>query len=108
MSANNTQDDAAEEEDDDLQYFVRIGTTDLDGTKAVERSLTDMKGIGKRTARIITDVASVDRHATFGLLEEDEIDSITDAVENLDDHIPGWMTNSREDFFSGDTDHKTG
>ena len=108
MSADNTQDDAAEEEDDDLRYFVRIGTTDLDGTKTVERSLTDMKGIGERTARIITDVASVDRHATFGLLEEDEIDSIIDAVENLDDHIPGWMTNRRDDFFSGDTDHKTG
>ncbi|ERG95150.1 30S ribosomal protein S13 [Haloquadratum walsbyi] len=108
MSADNTQDDAPEEEDDDLRYFVRIGTTDLDGTKTVERSLTDMKGIGKRTARIITDVAAVDQHATFGLLEEDEIDSIVDAVENLDDHIPEWMANRRDDFFSGDTDHKTG
>ena len=36
--------DADEAEDDDIQYFVRIGQTDLDGTKSVERSLTDKIG----------------------------------------------------------------
>ncbi|MFB6250952.1 MAG: 30S ribosomal protein S13 [Halobellus sp.] len=107
MSAEEPQDDAPEEEED-LRYFVRIGQTDLDGTKAVERSLTDMKGIGKRTARIISEVADVDRHATFGLLDEDEIDSVVEVVENIDDHVPEWMANRRSDFFSGETTHVTG
>ena len=107
MSAEEPQ-DAADEEDDDLQYFVRIGTTDLDGTKAVERSLREMKGIGKRTARIVTDAAGVDRQATFGLREDDEIDAVVDAVQNLESHIPEWMANRRNDFFSGETTHKTG
>jgi small subunit ribosomal protein S13 len=107
MSAEEPQ-DAADEEDDDLRYFVRIGATDLDGTKTVERSLREMKGIGKRTARIVTDAAGVDRQATFGLLEDEEIDAVVDAVQNLESHIPEWMANRRNDFFSGETTHKTG
>ncbi|ELZ34919.1 30S ribosomal protein S13P [Halogeometricum pallidum JCM 14848] len=107
MSAEEPQDDAPEEEEN-LRYFVRIGQTDLDGTKSVERSLSDMKGIGKRTARIVTDAAGVDRTATFGLLDEDEIDSVVDVVENFTDHAPEWMINRRDDFYSGETTHKTG
>jgi len=107
MSAEEPQDDSTEE-DENLQYFVRIGQTDLDGTKAVERSLTDMNGIGKRTARIIADTAGVDRHATFGRLEEEEIDAVVDVVENLTDHVPEWMVNRRSDFFSGESSHKIG
>src|SRR6056297_267473 len=82
MSAEDTE-DGSTEEDDDLQYFVRIGQTDLDGTKSVERSLTDMKGIGRRAARIIAEKAAVDRRDTFGLLDEEEIDAVVDVVENL-------------------------
>ena len=67
-----------------------------------------MKGIGKRTARIVAEAADVDRHATFGLLEDDEIDAVVDAVENFDEHIPEWMANRRSDFFSGETTHVTG
>ena len=107
MSAEEPEDDAPEEEEN-LRYFVRIGQTDLDGTKSVERSLSDMKGIGKRTARIVTDAAGVDRTATFGLLDEDEIDAVVDVVENFTDHAPEWMINRRDDFYSGETTHNTG
>ena len=107
MSAEQPE-DGSEGEEDDLRYFVRIGRTDLDGTKSVERSLTDMKGIGKRMARIVADSAEVDRHATFGRLEESEIDRVVDIVENLADHVPPWMANRQEDFYSGETSHRTG
>jgi small subunit ribosomal protein S13 len=107
MSAEEPQDDSAED-DEDLRYFVRIGQTDLDGTKAVERSLTEMKGIGKRTARIVADAADVDRMATFGRLEDDEIDAVVEVVENLHDHVPAWMANRQRDFYSGETSHIVG
>ncbi|KTG27481.1 30S ribosomal protein S13 [Haloferax profundi] len=107
MSAEEPQ-DGSPEEGEDLRYFIRIGQTDLDGTKTVERSLTDMKGIGKRTARIIADAAEVDRTALFGKLPEDEIDSVVDVVENFEDHSPEWMVNRQKDFFSGETAHITG
>jgi len=68
MSTEESQDDSPEEEED-LQYFVRIGGADLDGTKTVERSLSELDGIGTRTARLVAEKADVDRNATFGLLE---------------------------------------
>ena len=100
--------DAEAEDDEDLRYFVRIGQTDLDGTKSVERSLTDMNGIGKRMARVIAETVGVSRTATLGRLDDDEIDGIVDAVENLEEHVPEWMANRQSDFYTGEADHVVG
>ena len=108
MSAEEPEDGLTEEEQENLRYFVRIGQTDLDGTKSVERSLTDLKGIGRRTARVVTETAGIDRTATFGLLEDDEIDEVVEVVENLEDHLPEWMVNRQNDFFTGDSTHIVG
>ncbi|WP_254534764.1 30S ribosomal protein S13 [Halomarina litorea] len=97
-----------EEAEDDIRYFVRIGQTDLDGTKSVERSLTDMNGIGNRTARIICDKAGVDRKATFGRLEEDLIEAVTEKVEQYADEVPEWLTNHQNGYYDGETTHKVG
>jgi len=98
----------AEDEDEDLRYFVRIGQTDLDGTKAVGRALTGMDGIGRRAARIVAEEAEVDRHATLGRLEDDEIDRLVEKVENFDETVPDWLTNRRKDFYTGETTHVIG
>jgi len=108
MSAEEPEDGLTEEEEENLRYFVRIGQTDLDGTKSVERSLTDMNGIGQRTARIVADAAEVDRTATFGLLDESDIDSVVDVVENIEDHVPEWMVNRQHDFYTGEFTHIVG
>ncbi|ODR79127.1 30S ribosomal protein S13 [Haladaptatus sp. W1] len=97
-----------QDEDDDLRYFVRIGQTDLDGTKTVERSLSEMNGIGRRTARIVAEEADVDRKATFGRLDDDDIERVVEAVENYADEVPEWLTNHRKEYFSGETTHETG
>ena len=97
-----------QQEQDDLRYFVRIGQTDLDGTKSVERSLSELNGIGRRTARIIADETGVDRTATFGALDDDTIDEVVEAVENYADEVPEWLTNRQRDFYSGETTHETG
>ncbi len=100
--------DEPEEDDEDLRYFVRIGQTDLDGTVSVERALTEMDGIGHRTARIIADKAGVSRHDTLGRLEDDTIDEIVALVEGYDGEVPDWLTNRPKDYYSGETDHVTG
>jgi len=101
--------DAAEVEDDeDLRYFVRIGQTDLDGTKSVERALTDMNGIGQRAARIIANDVDIDRRETFGRLEDEQIEAIVDRVEGFADDVPEWLANHRNDFFDGETTHEIG
>ncbi|MUV86509.1 30S ribosomal protein S13 [Natronomonas sp. CBA1123] len=98
----------ADEEDEDIQYFVRIGQTDLDGTKSVERALTDMNGIGRRVARIIAEKADVDRTAVLGKLDEDTIDTVVEHVEGYADEVPAWLTNHQDDFFTGETTHEIG
>ena len=106
MSAEEPEPD--EEEEEDIRYFVRIGQTDLDGTKSVERALADMNGIGHRAARIIAEKAGVDRRAVFGKLDDDTIDDIVAGVEGYAEEVPDWMTNHRNDFFTGEVTHETG
>ena len=108
MSAEDTDADDADEEEEDIQYFVRIGQTDLDGTKSVERSLTELNGIGHRAARIIADEAGVDRRQVFGRLDDDVIDEVVETVERFAENAPAWLTNHRNDFFDGETTHETG
>jgi len=98
----------ADEDEEDIQYFVRIGQADLDGTKSVERSLTELNGIGRRAARIIADKAEVDRRATFGALDEEKIDEIVDTVEGFAEEVPDFLANHRNDFFDGETTHQIG
>jgi small subunit ribosomal protein S13 len=106
MSAEDPQ--ADEEADEDIRYFVRIGQTDLDGTKSVERSLSEMNGIGRRTARIIAEKAATDRTATFGKLDADEIEEIVALVEEYADEVPEWLTNHQDDFYTGESTHEIG
>ena len=105
MSAEEPQ---ADEEDEDIQYFVRIGQTDLDGTKSVERALTDMNGIGRRVARIISEKADVDRRSVLGKLDQEDIDGIIELVEGYADEVPEWLTNHQRDYFTGETTHEVG
>ncbi len=100
--------DEPEGEEEDIRYFVRIGQTDLDGTKTVERSLSEMDGIGRRTARIVAEKAEVDRTATMGLLDDDEVDSLVESVEEYADDVPAWLTNRQKDFYTGEDQHITG
>ncbi len=103
-----TEEPDADEEDEDIQYFVRIGQTDLDGTKSVERALTDMNGVGRRVARIIAEKADVDRRDVIGALDEEKIDEIIELVEGYAGEVPEWLTNHQRDFFTGETTHEIG
>jgi small subunit ribosomal protein S13 len=108
MSADNPDAQEADEDEEDIRYFVRIGQTDLDGTKSVERSLTGLNGIGHRAARIIAEEAGVDRRETFGALDDETIEEVVDLVEGFAEETPDWLANHRNDFFDGETTHRTG
>ncbi len=101
-----TQDES--EDGEDLRYFIRIGRIDLDGTKSVERSLSGMNGIGRRTARIIADKADVDPKATFGALPDEEIERVIERVEGFAEDNPDWLTNHRNRFYTGEATHEIG
>jgi small subunit ribosomal protein S13 len=108
MSAEDPNVDEDADEEEDIRYFVRIGQTDLDGTKSVERALTELNGIGTRAARVITEKAGVDRRATFGALDDDVIENVVEHVESFADDVPEWMVNHQKDYFSGESTHEIG
>ena len=105
MSAEDTE---AESGDEDIRYFVRIEQTDLDGTKSVERALTELPGIGRRTARVIANDVGIDRRATLGRLDDEEIDDIVEHVTSFADNHEDWLANHRTQFFTGETTHEIG
>ncbi|MFQ6106992.1 MAG: 30S ribosomal protein S13 [Thermoplasmata archaeon] len=89
------------EEKSDFKYIVRIANTDLQGEKSVVVALSGVKGIGIRTAEIITDVLGLDRRARIGDLSDDKIGEIHATLQNLPEVIPPWLLNRRKDFDTG-------
>jgi len=96
---------ASEEE---IRYFVRIGTTDLDGTKSVRVALTGIKGVGRHTSAVITRMANVDEYATLGRMDEASVNRIRTAVEQYAGKIPAWMANRPKDVYTGEARHLLG
>lgn len=92
-------------EQDEIKHIVRIANTDLEGKKSVQYSLTGIKGINRRIARIISDRSNVDPTATIGYLEDEKIDSLKKTIEEIESILPTWMLNRRKDLMTGDDKH---
>lgn len=97
-----------EEEEDDIKYFVRVGTTDLDGTESVETALLDLDGVGRRVAKAVASEAGIDPRSTLGRLDEDKIEAVKEAAQEFDDIGPSWMVNREKDRYTGEDLHIVG
>ena len=97
-----------EQEEDDIRYFVRVGTTDLDGTESVETALLEMDGVGRRVAKTVADEAGVEPLETLGKLDDDEVEAVKDAVQSFDEVGPSWMVNREKDRRTGEDMHIVG
>jgi small subunit ribosomal protein S13 len=95
-------------QEDDIKYFVRVGTTDLDGTKSVRVALTGIKGVGRHTSSVLTRMAKVDEHVQLGRIDEASVDRLRVAVEEYITKIPHWMANRPKDVYTGETKHLLG
>jgi small subunit ribosomal protein S13 len=95
-------------QEDDIKYFVRVGTTDLDGTKSVRVALTGIKGVGRHTSSVLTRMAKVDEYAQLGRIDEASVDRLRVAVEEYITKIPPWMANRPKDVYTGETKHLFG
>ena len=92
---------------DEIKHIVRIANTDLDGKKSVQYSLIGIKGINRRTARIISNNANVDPTATIGYLDDEKIDSLKKTIDKIESILPTWMLNRCKDLLSGEDKHIT-
>jgi small subunit ribosomal protein S13 len=95
-------------QEEDIKYFVRVGTTDLDGTKSVRVALTGIKGVGRHTSTVISRMAQVDEYATLGRLDEESVNRLRTAVEQYAGKIPVWMANRPRDVYTGEKKHLFG
>ncbi|MGB7807372.1 30S ribosomal protein S13 [Methanoregula sp.] len=95
-------------QEEEIRYFVRIGTTDLDGTKSVRVALTGITGVGRHTSTVIARMAGVDEYAKLGLMDEESVNRIRAAVEKYTGNIPQWMANRSKDLYTGETKHLIG
>ncbi|HII97732.1 MAG TPA: 30S ribosomal protein S13 [Methanoregula sp.] len=95
-------------QEEDIKYFVRVGTTDLDGTKSVRVALTGIKGVGRHTSSVLTRMANVDEYALLGRIDDASVDRLRVAVEQYASKIPSWMANRPKDVYTGETKHLLG
>ena len=92
----------------DFKHIVRIADTDLDGKRNVEFALTQIKGIGHRMAKSLTNILGIDATAKLGELDDETIEKLKSFIEQEIDGLPDWMVNRRKDRYSGKNLHLLG
>ncbi len=92
----------------EFKTIVRIGDTDLDGTKATAYALTKIKGIGLMTAYAICRYLGINPLTPLGSLNEELLKKIDWAVRNLNQFAPGWFVNRPRDPETGKNLHLIG
>jgi small subunit ribosomal protein S13 len=97
-----------EQAEHEIKYIVRIAQTDLDGKKTVQYALTGLKGVGIRTARILTQRANIDPGDTMGYLDDEQVERVRESVASFNQNIPTWMFNYRKSPATGEDQHLLG
>jgi small subunit ribosomal protein S13 len=87
---------------------LRLAGTDIDGNRSVLCALTDIRGIGTRTAHVITELAQVSKLEKIGNLPESKTEEIENLIKEMHDSVPSWIMNRRKDLDTGDNIHITG
>ena len=88
----------AEEQKQELKYFVRIANTDLDGHKAIQSSLTKIKGLSFMFSNAVLGVSGIDKRKKTGYLTDQEASKIDDIIKDPAKYnIPSWLFNRKRD-----------
>ena len=92
--------------EEDFKHMIRIARKDINGNKAIQNALADIKGVGKALSRAIGINMGLDLNQKIGYLSDDEVNKIEETIrdpKSLD--IPDWMLNRRNDYGTGETGH---
>jgi small subunit ribosomal protein S13 len=92
-------------ENPDFKYIIRVANTNVDGNSTIPQGLTAIKGIGNRLAMIITDKLGLPRTKLVGDMSDEEVEKLSEIVDNIDEFLPTWMKNRQNDFDSGNDLH---
>ena len=98
-----------EEQKQEIKYFVRISNTDLDGNKAIQHSLTKIKGVSFMFANAILNAASIQKTKKTGSLSDEEVAKIDDVIKDPSKFkLPSWLFNRRLDPEDNQSRHLIG
>ncbi|MBN1376902.1 30S ribosomal protein S13 [Candidatus Woesearchaeota archaeon] len=89
-----------------FKHLVRIGDTDLDGSKYIIEALRKIKGINMSFSNALCKITDIDSNKKAGELSDEEIKKIDDAVKNpIKYNLPRWLYNRRKDYKTGSDMH---
>jgi len=94
---------------EEFRYVVRVSGTDIDGKLKLVHGLAGIKGIGITTAMAILRTLGIDPEKKTGLLTDEEVERIEDAISNPKKYgLPNWLLNRRKDYETGEDMHLVG
>ena len=97
-----------QKEDDDFQYIVRIANTDIDGGKKLIHGLSIIKFIVSHISTFLIKKTGLDVNQKMGYLSEKQIDTISEAIDSIQDEAPKWMLNHQKEYETGEDIHIIG
>jgi small subunit ribosomal protein S13 len=85
----------------DFKFIVRLAETDLNGERTVQLALSDIRGIGMRTAILVVDHVGIPRKLPIGDCTDEQIEKLGTALQAIPEYVPVWMLNRQNDIDSG-------
>lgn len=92
----------------DFHFVVHIANTDLDGNRKSVVALMRIKGLGKRMAEKVVELAGLHRNQKLGAYDEKKYAEIEELISSLDKYFPEWMMNRQREFETGLSRHAIG
>lgn len=90
------------EKNENIKYIVRLANTNLDGTKQAVFALSNIKGLGYRTAEILLKKMNIPRDVKLGEIDDSKIDEIKEFIEKRYGEVfPSWALNHQRDIQTG-------
>lgn len=94
---------------EEFKHIVRLAGKDLQGKKAVQMALSDLKGVSFAFARAVAYASGVDPLVKIGTLSDEQVKHIEEVLRDPKAHgIPSWMFDRRADYETGADLHLIG
>jgi small subunit ribosomal protein S13 len=91
------------------KVFFRKLRSQVDGNAKIEHGLTQIRGIGRRIAQVITKVAGIDPNLRLGAVAEKDLNRLEEIILNpIENGVPNWMVNRPKDLRTGEDRHIIG
>lgn len=88
-----------------FRYIVRLGGSDLDGTRPTALAITGVRGVGARISEVACRLAGVSLTERIGNLPEASVEGLEQVLGDLPAKLPVWMVNHPVDPVTGETHH---